>query len=138
MKLIITESQYNRLFLKEEKEVNFNYDGDTILAFGKLIGLPYKGQNSFLADRAIKNKNVLSTIYNIMNSADSKQNMIDDLNNKGMTDADNKLHDNIETIVKNFNSIAKENGFDKSLNLNVVLNKILRKQNKNIFSHIYN
>ena len=63
MKLIITETQYNRLFLNEEKEVSFNFDNDTILAFGKLIGLPMKGQNGFLADRALDNQEVLSKIY---------------------------------------------------------------------------
>ncbi len=127
MKLIITESQYNRLFLKEEKEIQFNYDSNTILAFGKLIGLVFKGQNNFLADRALKNKNVLSIIYNIMNSSESNQNIIDDLNNKGMLDADKRFHNNIEKIVNNFNTNAKEIGFDKQLNLDIVLNKILRK-----------
>jgi len=127
MKLIITESQYNRIFLTEEKELNFNYDNDTILAFGKMIGLDFKGQNGFLADRALKNKNVLSTIYDIMNNAERKKNIIDDLNNKGMKNSDKKLHDNIEKIVNNFNTHAKENGFEKTLNLDIVLNKLLRK-----------
>lgn len=123
MKIIITESQYNRLFLNEEKEVQFNYDVDTILAFAKLIGLPLKGQNEFLADKAIDNKDVLSKIHGIMTSAESKQNMIDDLENKGMNGAESKLHDNIETIVSNFNKHSK----DKQLNLDTVLNRILRK-----------
>lgn len=123
MKIRITESQYNRLFLNEEKEISFNFDNDTILAFGKLIGLPMKGQNGFLADRALKNKEVLSKIYSIMTSVDEKNKMIDDLNNKGMKDSDKKLHDNIEKIVSNFNNHSTE----KQLNIDVVLNKILRK-----------
>ena len=49
--------------------------------------------------------------------------MIDDLENKGMKDSDKKLHDNIEKIVNNFNNYSTE----KQLNLDVVLNKILRK-----------
>ena len=123
MKIIITESQYNRLFLNENKDTQFNFDSDTILAFAKLIGLPLKGQNKFLADKAIDNKDVLSKIHGIMTSAESKQNMIDDLENKGMNGAESKLHDNIETIVSNFNKYSK----DKQLNLDNVLNKILRK-----------
>ena len=123
MKLIITETQYNRLFLNEEKEVSFNFDNDTILAFGKLIGLPMKGQNGFLADRALDNQEVLSKIYSIMTNVDEKNKIIDDLGNKGMVDSDKKLHDNIELIVKNFNKHSK----DKQLNLDIVLNKILRK-----------
>lgn len=123
MKIRITESQYSRLFLNEEKEVSFNFDNDTILAFGKLIGLPMKGQNGFLADRALKNQDVLSKIYSIMNSVDEKNKMIDDLENKGMKDSDKKLHDNIEKIVKNFNNHSTE----KQLKMDVVLNKILRK-----------
>jgi len=123
MKIIITESQYNRLFLKEEKEVQFNYDVDTILAFAKLIGLPLKGQNEFLANKALGNKDVLSNIYSIMTSAEAKQNIIDDLENKGMNGAESKLHDNIETIINNFNRYSKKN----QLNVDSVLNKILRK-----------
>jgi hypothetical protein len=45
------------------------------------------------------------------------------LGNKGMVDSDKKLHDNIESIVTNFNKYSK----DKTLNLDTVLNKILRK-----------
>ena len=123
MKIRITESQYNRLFLKEEKEINFNHDVDTILGFAKLIGLPLKGQNKFLADKAMDNKDVLSKIYTVMTDSDSKQKIIDDLENKGMVGADKKLHDNIETIVSNFNKHSK----DKQLNLDTVLNRILRK-----------
>ena len=123
MKIRITESQYNRLFLNEEKEVSFNFDNDTILAFGKLIGLPMKGQNGFLADRALKNQDVLSKIYSIMSNVDEKNKMIDDLDNKGMKDSDKKLHDNIEKIVNSFNNHSTE----KQLKIDVVLNKILRK-----------
>jgi hypothetical protein len=123
MKIIITESQYNRLLLNEDKEPKFNFDSDTILGFAKLIGLPLRGQNKFLADKTIENKDVLSKIHTVMTSAEIKQNMIDDLENKGMGGADKKLHDNIETIVLNFNKHSK----DKQLNLDTVLNQILRK-----------
>lgn len=127
MKIRITESQYNRLLLNEEKDIQFNFDVDTILAFAKLIGLPLKGQNDFLANKALKNKDVLSKIYSIMTSVDQKNKMIDDLGNKGMVDSDEKLHDNIEKIVNNFNEHSTESGLSKPLNLDVVLNKILRK-----------
>jgi hypothetical protein len=123
MKIRITESQYNRLLLNEEKEVSFNFDNDTILAFGKLIGLPMKGQNDFLANRALGSKDVLSKIYSIMLNLDEKNKIIDDLNNKGMVDSEKKFHDNIEKIVSNFNEYSK----DKELKLDDVLNKILRK-----------
>lgn len=123
MKIIITESQYNRLLLNEGNEPQFNFDSDTILGFAKLIGLPLKGQNEFLANKALSNKDVLSNIHSIMTSAEDKQNMIDDLENKGMNGAESKLHDNIETIVSNFNKHSK----DKQLNIDTVLNQILRK-----------
>jgi hypothetical protein len=82
-----------------------------------------KGQNGFLADRALDNQEVLSKIYSIMTNVDEKNKIIDDLENKGMVDSDKKLHDNIESIVTNFNKYSK----DKTLNLDTVLNKILRK-----------
>jgi hypothetical protein len=58
-----------------------------------------------------------------MTNDDDKNKIIDDLGNKGMVDSDKKLHDNIESIVTNFNKYSK----DKTLNLDTVLNKILRK-----------
>jgi hypothetical protein len=123
MKIRITESQYNRLILKEEKEISFNFDNDTILAFGKLIGLPMKGQNDFLANKALNNQDILSNIYSIMSNVDEKNKMIDDLNNKGMEDSNKKLNDNIEKIVNNFNKYST----GKELKIDDVLNKILRK-----------
>ena len=123
MKIRITESQYNRLLLNEEKEIQFNFDVDTILGFAKLIGLPLKGQNEFLANSALDNDAVLTKIYSIMSDVDKKNEIIDDLNNKGMVNADKKLHDNIETVVSNFNKYSK----GKELKLDSVLNKILRK-----------
>jgi hypothetical protein len=58
-----------------------------------------------------------------MTDVDKKNEIIDDLNNKGMVNADKKLHDNIETVVSNFNKYSK----GKELKLDSVLNKILRK-----------
>jgi hypothetical protein len=128
MKIRITESQYNRLLLNEEKEINFNYDVDTILGFAKLIDLPLKGQNEFLANKALKNKEVLSKIYSIMNSVDKKEEIIDDLINKGMKNPDKKVISNIDKIITKFNDCSKESGFDKTLELTKVMNKILRKK----------
>jgi hypothetical protein len=128
MKIRITESQYNRLFLKEEKEINFNYDVDTVLGFAKLIDLPLKGQNEFLAKKALKNKEVLSKIYSIMNSVEKKEEIIDDLINKGMKNPDKKIISNIDKIINKFNECSKDCGFDKTLELTKVMNKILRKK----------
>ena len=128
MKIRITESQYNRLLLKEEKEINFNYDVDTVLGFAKLIDLPLKGQNEFLANKALKNKEVLSKIYSIMNNVEKKENMIDDLINKGMKNPDKKIISNIDKIINKFNECSKDCGFDKTLELTKVMNKILRKK----------
>ena len=128
MKIRITESQYNRLLLKEEKEINFNYDVDTVLGFAKLIDLPLKGQNEFLAKKALKNKEVLSKIYSIMNSVEKKEEIIDDLINKGMKNPDKKIISNIDKIINKFNECSKDCGFDKTLELTKVMNKILRKK----------
>ena len=71
MKIKITESQYNRLFLKEEKEINFNFDIDTILGFAKLIGLPLKGQNEFLANKLFNLWSIRHCEYGIKKSGPS-------------------------------------------------------------------
>jgi len=126
MKIKLTESQFNRLIIVESKEIEFNFDSDTILGFAELIDLNLKGQNKFLGDKALTNKNILSKIYLIMSDVDEKNKMVDDLNNKGMVDSDKKLIGNIETIINNFNNHSKKTGLNKILDLKFVLNKILR------------
>ena len=54
MKIKITESQYNRLLLNEEKEINFNYDVDTILGFAKFTNSPkIEGNNNLILFRVL-------------------------------------------------------------------------------------
>ena len=127
MKVRITESQYKRLILKESKELEFSYDLDTILGFAKLIGLPLKNQNEFLADRSLKNPKILEKIYTILTNSEEEKKMAEDLVNKGMKGGNEKIIKNVETIINNFNKHANDNGLDKKLTLNKVMNQILRK-----------
>lgn len=126
MKLIITESQYNRLFLKENKELNFNFDVDTILGFTKLIGIPLKGQNEFLANKALENKKIVSKIYSILTDSEEETKMSEDLINKGMKNSNEKIVSNAEKIVKNFNEYSGKLGLEQRLTMNTLINNALK------------
>lgn len=126
MKLIITESQYNRLFLKENKELNFNFDVDTILGFTKLIGIPLKGQNEFLANKALENKKIVSKIYSILTDSEEETKMSEDLINKGMKNSNEKIVSNAEKIVKNFNEYSGKLGLKQRLTMNTLINNALK------------
>lgn len=126
MKLIITESQYNRLFLKENKELNFNFDVDTILGFTKLIGIPLKGQNEFLANKALENKKIVSKIYSILTDSEEETKMSEDLINKGMKNSNEKIVSNAEKIVKNFNEYSSKLGLKQRLTMNTLINNALK------------
>jgi hypothetical protein len=128
MKLIITESQYNRLFLKEEKESdNFSFDKETVMAFAKVIGLPLKGQNEFSANRAVNNKDTISMILSILKDANKREEMVKDLESKGLSNANDFIVKNSEKIITNFNKHAEEVGLDERLTLKLLLNNVLRK-----------
>jgi hypothetical protein len=128
MKLIITESQYNRLFLKEENESNdFSFDKETVIAFAKVIGLPLKGQNEFSANRAVNNKDTISMILSILKDANKREEMVKDLESKGLSNANDFIVKNSEKIIINFNKHAEEVGLKDKLTLNILLNNVLRK-----------
>lgn len=126
MKLIITESQYNRLFLNENKDLNFNFDVDTILGFTKLIGIPLKGQNDFLANKALENKKIVSKIYSILTDSEEETKMSEDLINKGMKNSNKKIVYNAEKIVKNFNEYSSKLGLKQRLTMNTLINNVLK------------
>jgi hypothetical protein len=126
MKLIITESQFNKLILEKDNN-DFSFDKETVLAFAKIIGLTLKGQNEFSASRAIKNKNTISTILSVLKDPNKREEMVKDLETKGLSMANDVIVKNSEKIISNFNKHAEEVGIDDRLTLKMLLNNVLRK-----------
>lgn len=129
MKIKITQEQYKKILiheqksrtslLKEEKEVeNMSYDDlKVLLSLAKLIGIPLSGHNEFIADKNIKKKEILTKIKDILEDGSKLEEWVEKFNEKGMTQADEKLAHKSEQIVDEFNKIAHEVGLGKKLDM---------------------
>ena len=129
MKVIkITLEQFNRLLLKEaeNKKVEFNFNVEMILAMGKILGLNLKNYNLEIANNELKKESTYTKIKSILDDKEDLNKIIEDLKNKGLISADKKFIYDAEKIVTNFNSNAKENGFDCKLKHSELINNILK------------
>jgi len=114
-RLKITNEQYNRIILHEQKsrilmeveEKGLNHSNEVLLGVAKLMGLDVKGFNEKTADKALTNPKVMKSIKDSLESETKRKELMDDLKSKGFTDS-NVLY-KAETIAKNFNKYSKEN-----------------------------
>jgi hypothetical protein len=134
-KLKITKEQYQRILIHEQKErmlvedkdVSFNHDKLTLMGFAKILGLNLTKQNKIDADKATNSIQVMSNIKTIISDPKKREELIQDLENKGMVEPHKKIVTNYQKIVSNFNQYAKALGMEDELTESGLLNNILRK-----------
>lgn len=134
-KIKITKEQYEKILINEQSnrlinegsDLTFNNSGDVLMGFSKLLGLKLTNQNKLTADKATNNPDILLAIKKTILDQDKREQLIDDLKNKGMSDPEKKLIHNYEQIVINFNKYAEALGLTDRLNNSGLLNAILRK-----------
>jgi hypothetical protein len=134
-KLKITKEQYERILiheqkermLVEDKEISFNHDKLTLMGFAKILGLSLTKQNKIDADKATNSTQVMSNIKTIISDPKKREELIQDLETKGMIEPHKKMITNYQKIVSNFNQYAKSLGMEDELTESGLLNNILRK-----------
>jgi hypothetical protein len=134
-KLKITKEQYERILiheqkqrmLVEDKDVSFNHDKLTLMGFAKILGLSLTKQNKIDADKATNSTHVMSNIKTIISDPKKREELIQDLETKGMIEPHKKMITNYQKIVSNFNQYAKALGMEDELTESGLLNNILRK-----------
>jgi hypothetical protein len=134
-KLKITKEQYERILIHEQKErlvvenkeVSFNHDKLTLMGFAKILGLNLTKQNKIDADKATNSTQVMSNIKSIISDPKKREELIEDLETKGMVEPHKKMVTNYQKIVSNFNQYAKALGMEDELTESGLLNNILRK-----------
>ena len=130
MKVIkITLEQFNRLILREaenKKQPEFNFNIEMILAMGKILGLNLTNYNLEIANKQLKQESTYTKIKSILDDKEELTKIIDDLKAKSLISADKKFIYDAEKIVDNFNSNAKQNGFDCKLKHSELINNILK------------
>lgn len=134
-KLKITNEQYNRLILKEhdsrilnETESSLNTSNDILLGLARIMGVNLTGFNSHKAESIIKDSSKMSELKKIIQNPEKRQGLIDDLNNKGMINPNDKVLYKSTDIADNFNKISKENGFDYKIDANGLIDNLLKNQ----------
>ena len=134
-KLKITKEQYERILiheqkermLVEDKEISFNHDKLTLMGFAKILGLSLTKQNKIDADKATNSTHVMSNIKTIISDPKKREELIQDLETKGLIEPHKKMITNYQKIVSNFNQYAKALGMEDELTESGLLNNILRK-----------
>jgi hypothetical protein len=84
-------------------------------------------QNKIDADKATNSTQVMSNIKTIISDPKKREELIQDLETKGMIEPHKKMITNYQKIVSNFNQYAKALGMEDELTESGLLNNILRK-----------
>ena len=131
-RLKITNEQYNRIILHEQKsriimeseQKSLNHSNEVLLGIAKLMGLNIKGFNATIADSAVKKDDVMKSIKDSLEDSNKRQELIDDLIAKGLVKA-NMLY-KADSIASNFNKFSKENNLGYNMDNFSLVNKILK------------
>lgn len=105
----ITEQQYNRILLSEEKERLNECSNDVLLVIASLAGIDLTGNNKMIADRSKQNPNIMSKVKSTLGNEDELKGLVKSLEGKGLKNPNKFLSMNADKIIKNYN----ENSDDK-------------------------
>jgi len=114
-KIRITTEQYNKILLHEQNNrinsLNKLNEGnkEVVLAVSKLMGLNLSGLNKEIAEKALNNKSVMGEILSTFEDENKINDLISNLEEKGMKNAKEKLSTKAKDIINNYNKISEEN-----------------------------
>lgn len=109
--LKITQSQFDRILLYEERkrDILINESAkDLALTIALLSGIKLTGQNEYLVNKLIKNKDNMTMVKSTLEDENKVQELVDALSEKGMKNPERSLAKNAEKIVKKFNEISEK------------------------------
>ncbi len=141
-KIKITQEQYNKLIITEQKRL-FNNPSDLlsesinknselleegwkeiVLGVAMLMGLNLTGQNDLTAKKALSDANIINQIEATLEDETKIQELIGAMKEKGMADPSSMLAKNADEIVNNFNKLSDKE--KNSAKLNVVTANTLK------------
>jgi hypothetical protein len=126
-KIKITSEQYNKILLYEQQsrtsKILNEGSKEVVLGISKLMGLNLSGLNKEMAEKALKDKTIMGQILSTFEDENKIKELISNLEEKGMENAENKLSDKAKDVIDNYNRISKENNFDFKMGM-VILNNL--------------
>jgi hypothetical protein len=138
-KLKISQKQYNAILLHEKMERLDSRDSmineitihntdlikegfkDVVLGIATILGVKLTGQNKIVGDEAVKNEDIMTQIKTTLEDESKLDELVDALTAKGMKNPENKLGLSPETLVYDYNKIAKENGIKNTIGIKAAL-----------------
>ena len=127
-KIRITTEQYNKILLHEQNNrinsLNKLNEGnkEVVLAVSKLMGLNLSGLNKEIAEKALNNKSVMGEILSTFEDENKINDLISNLEEKGMKNAKEKLSTKAKDIINNYNKISEENKIGLKLGIFIMNN----------------
>ena len=139
-KLKITKEQYNRILIREQQArlkassnvLNENLSTnpelleeglrDVVLGVAMMLGIGLTGQNEVIAQDAVKNETTMAQIKATLEDEGKVEELANQLEESGMKNANEKLADNAEQVMDQFNEIAKDNKIKYKVDIKVVTN----------------
>lgn len=128
-KIKITSEQYNKILLHEQStrlassKLLKEATKEVVLAISSLMDLNLSGLNKEMAEKALKDKTVMSGILDTFEDENKIKELISNLEEKGMENAKEKLSVKAKNIVDNYNKASKEIKFGSEMGMHNI-NKI--------------
>ena len=123
-KLIITEKQYNKILVNEaiSRTLLSENNKEVVLGVALLLGMNLSGLNKELAHKYIKNDKVVNNIKTILNNEYKTDELIKNMEEKGMGDVKSLLKSKSRDIVKNFDKFCGPEKHDADMNVKIINN----------------
>ena len=123
-KLIITEKQYNKILVNEaiSRTLLSENNKEVVLGVALLLGMNLSGLNKELAHKYIKNDKVVNNIKTILSNEYKTDELIKNMEEKGMGDVKSLLKSKSRDIVKNFDKFCGPEKHDADMNVKIINN----------------
>lgn len=127
-KIKITKQQYDKIVLHEQKliiaeaEKPIKTDLNVILGICLMLGLNVTGLNKERAEKALNDQSVVNNIKIYLEDKDKLVELIESMEQKGMSNPVERLKKDISGFIKTFNNNSLKNNFEVKLSSKALVN----------------
>lgn len=126
-KIKITSEQYTNLLLREQRnrlssKLLNESNKEVLLAVSSLMGVNLSGLNKEIAEKALKDKTIMNKVVSTLENDEKINELVSNLEEKGMKNAKDKLSVNSKKIVDNFNENSDKNNLGLKMGSFIIYN----------------
>ncbi len=101
-KLIITEQQFNRLMLHEQKSRLNENSNEVLLGVAFMLGVKLSGRNKEVATNSIQDTHIMGKIKATLEDENKTKDLIKSLTEKGMKSPESTIINKLEDLVHKY------------------------------------